>query len=606
MHDYQYNLEVVSVVPDKVLTGTADGLRHKLILHCSQRDATMDCTVTPSTFEVRNAPALEYVSISLVALDDAGGTQRVEASLAEPLLVGGLHRIVGAEWVALSSTSLVDSVAEASSPVCRVFVVWSMTRMDGCPVRTNNVETSLTETPLPEPAPAMSPLMASLCVPSSEKDCSSPNRFNSTQRDVAAELQSAQANTLKVTATAAPTTTTTTNTFAATSAARPHPWRSRAVDGLGLPTLSGVGYSVAISSPLIAVEAPSYRGSRWTESTIGPLSTDVSSLSVLISRLVLDSSVANPEISAAGQTARVSIALDEEQEESQQRPVNDCGDACRAPSDHAGGFTAAAHDPLHRGSAADVESSRGASATSALSGLVEPQVGGLQDAVLEQFPFCSVSLTSKAEMAASSPDAPMSVLAVESSANTAHVEEGAQDTDASTAHADFLQLDPAFAVTDARAVTRVDYYASSTQAIGAVPLQTRLQNLYTVPSPQVLDRLKDQLAPPSLSPSSSTAEREPVTSHGLWGERPRPISFSRSVGSSGSAQEEIRREHEARRSCGALLTGLQIDDRDSSASLLTSSLALVKGHYVEARTESALSLLRWQALEGLRRRLIMY
>ncbi|CAG9580317.1 conserved hypothetical protein [Leishmania major strain Friedlin] len=605
MHDYQYNLEVVSVVPAEVLTDTRDERRHKLILHCTRRDAIIDCTTAPSTFEVRNAPSFELVSISLVAVDCAGGSEHVEASSSDPLLVGGPHRTVGAVWVPLRSVSAVDSASEASAPVSRVFVAWSVTRMDGDSVRKGDLELSPGKTPVLTPDPTVSPLIASPFALSATEDSLPPNHFSSTHQGVASELESAEADTPKAATAATVTTATTTDTFPVTSDAGAGSSLSCAVVGLCVPPLHGVICSEEVLWPLNAFEAGSARGSRLTESTNGPFADKGSVLSLLLSRLVVGSSVTNPEISAGGQAARVSVVLDEGQETGQQRIENDRCGASRAPSTHAGGVAAPGQDPLHRASAVDVERHGGAPSTSALCEPAEQQVCGCQDIVLEQFPFCSVSLTSKGTIATSSPHSPACTPASESSANAAHAENGAEHTGASAGHVGSLQLDPALAAADARTTTWVDYYASSTQAIGVVPLQTRLQNLYTVPSPQLLDRLKDQLGPPSLSAASPTAEPAPVTYHGLWYGRDRQINFSRCLGSSGSAQEEIRREQEVKRSGAALLAGMQIDGGDSSVSPSASPMARVKGHYVEVRTESALALLRRQALGGLQRRRIM-
>ncbi|CAC9525379.1 conserved hypothetical protein [Leishmania infantum JPCM5] len=604
MHDYQYNLEVVSVVPAEVLTDTGDERRHKLIFHCTRRDAIIHCTAAPSTFEVRNAPSFELVSISLVAVDRTGGSEHVEASSSDPLLIGGPHRTVGAVWVPLSSVSAVDSAAEASAPASRVFVAWSVTRMNVDSVRKGNLELSPGKTPLLMPDPTVSPLIASPFVLSAMGDCPPPNHFISTQRGVASELESAQADALKAATAATVTTVTTTDTFPVTSGAGAGSSLSCAVVGLCVPPPHGVICSEEVLWPLTACEVEWARGSRLTESTNGPIADEGSALSLLISRLVLGSSVTNPEISAGGQTGRVSIVLDEGQETSQQCIENDrCGASC-ASSKHAGGLTAPGQNPMHRALAADVESHGAAPSTSALCKPAEQQVLGCQDVVLEQFPFRSVPLTSKGTMATSSPHSPACTPAAESSANTAHAEEGAEDTGASADHVGSLKPDPAHAAADARTTTWVDYYASSTQAIGAVPLQTRLQNLYTVPSPQLLDRLKDQLGPPSLSAASPTAEPAPVTDHGLWYGRNRQINFSQCRGSSGSAQEEIRREQEAKRSGAALLAGMQIDEEDNSVCSSASPMARVRGHYAEVRTESALALLRRQALDKLQRRRI--
>ncbi|CBZ29582.1 conserved hypothetical protein [Leishmania mexicana MHOM/GT/2001/U1103] len=604
MHDYQYNLEVVSVVPAEALTDTGDERRHKLVLHCTRRDAIIRCTAAPSTFEVRNGPSLELVSISLVAVDRAGGSEHVEASSSDPLLIGGPHRTVGAVWVPLRSASAVDSAAKAADPVSRVFVAWSVTRMDGASVGKGDLELSPAKMPLLTPGPTVSPLMASPFVLSAGVDSPSPNHFSSTHRGVTAELENAQADSLKAATAATVTTATTTNTFPVTGGAGAGSLLSCAVVESPVPLLHGIICSEEVLWPFTACEAGSAQGSRLTDSTNGPLSDQGSAVSLFISRLILGSSVTNPEISAGAQTARVSIVHDEGQEAGQQDIENDrCGASC-APSKQARGLTAPGQDLLHRPSAADVEGQGGAPSASALGESAEQQASGCQDVVLEQFPFCSVSLTSKGTISTSSPHSPTCTPAAESSLNTAHAEGGADVTGASVGHAGSLQLDPTLAATDARTTTWVDYYASSTQAMGAVPLQTRLQNLYTVPSPQLLDRLKDELGPPSLSAASPTAEPAPITYHGLWYERNRHINFSRCLGSSGSAQEEIRREQEAKRSGAALLAGVQIDDKDSSASSLASPMVRVRGHYTEVRTVSALALLRRQALDGLQRRRI--
>ncbi|KAG5494741.1 hypothetical protein JIQ42_02356 [Leishmania sp. Namibia] len=555
MHDYQFNLEVVSAVPAAVLDCTGDGLRHKLILRCTRRDATIECTAVPSAFEVRNAPSFELVSVALVAVDRVGGAERVEASSAEPLLVGGPHRTVGAVWVPLISTSAVDSTAAVPLAATRVFVAWSMTRMDGCEVRIVDVEPSPTQASLSASAANFPLITAPVLVHFSEEDFPSPNPLNTTHRGVVSEPEDAQAREQEVSTGAAATTTTKNSAFAVTGSTRSRSLFSHAVADLVLPPLHGIGRSGEALSPLVADGTDSLRGRGSLGSATGPHLAEFGAVSVLISRLVLGSSFPSPVSSTAEQAARVSIVLDEEQEASQQLIESDRCDFCCAPSEHSGDVSVTAHDLLHQGSADDAKSSSGAPDSSALSELAGADAG-----------------------------------------NTVAVA------------ADFgsPRLDSPLALPDAPNATWVDYYASSTQSIGAVPIQTRVQNLYTVPSPYLLDRLKDQLAQPCLSPSSPTAVPAPVISHGLWRERHRQINASRWVGGECSAQEEIRLEHEAKRGSGALLTGMQANDGDSSASSLTLSLGRVKGRYVGVGAESSLALLRRQALDGLRPQRIMY
>ncbi|KAG5471010.1 hypothetical protein CUR178_02317 [Leishmania enriettii] len=554
MHDYQYNLEVVSAVPAAALDCTSDGLRRKLILRCTRRDAMIECTAVPSAFEVRNAPSFELISVALVAVDRVGGAERVEASSAEPLLVGGPHRTVGAVWVPLVSTSAVDASAAVPLTAPRVFVAWSMTRMDGCEVRIVDVEPSPAQASLWASAENLSPITAPVLVHFGEDDCPSPSPLNTTHRGVVSEPEDAQAREQEVSTAAAATTMTTNSAFTVTGSTRGRSLFSQTVADLVLPPLHGIGRSGEALSPLVADGADSLRRCGSLGSATGPQSAEFGAVSVLISRLVLGSSFPSPGSSTAEQAPRVSIVLDEEQEASQQLIESDrCG--CRAPSEHSGAVSVTAHDLLHHGSADDAKSSSGPPDSSVLSELAGTDAG-----------------------------------------NTVAVA------------ADFgsPRLDSPLAAPDAPTARWVDYYASSTQSIGAVPIQTRVQNLYTVPSPYLLDRLRDQLAPPCLSPSSPTAVPSPFISHGLWRERHRKISVSRWVGGEYSAQEEIRLEHEAKRGSGPVLTGMQVNDGDSSASSLTLSLGGVKGHCVGVSAESSLALLRRQALDRLRPQRVMY
>ncbi|GET91530.1 hypothetical protein, conserved [Leishmania tarentolae] len=605
MHDYQYNLEVVSIIPTNALADTGDGRQRKLVLHCTRRDAIIDCTVAPSSFEVRNAPNFELVSISLVSADGAGGAEHVEASSSNPLLVGGPHRTVGAVWVPLGPAAAADPAPEGSPLVSRVFVAWSVTRMDGDPAKNGHLPASPAKTTLSMPDATASSLISSPFVPSAREDCPSPNDFSSTHRGVTWELECGESDALKPSTATTAAGLNTSNAVACTSSAGVGSSLSCDVVGMRVPPRHGVIGSDDVFRPRTTSEAGSAGGRRLTESATTLFSDDAGPASLLISRLPLGSSVTNPAISAGGQTARVSIVVDEQQKTSEQLIENEGDCASRTPSKHVGEHTAAVQDALHRASAVDTASHAGASSMRVLGGPTEQQASGFEDVVLEQFPLCSVSLRRKSAICTSSPHSPVCTLAAESRSDTAHVEEGAEDTGAFANQVVSLPLDSALAATDARTPTWVDYYASSTQAIGVVPLQTRFQNLYTVPSPPLLGYLKNQLAPPSSSAASPTAEPAPVTYHELWYARRRQ-SHSGRAGGSGSAQEEIRREQEAKRSGGTPPAGMQIGDNNSSASLLGSPMAPLREPHVEVRTESALTLLRRQALDGLQRQRVMY
>ncbi|KAG5470594.1 hypothetical protein LSCM1_01839 [Leishmania martiniquensis] len=534
MHDYQYDLEVVSVIPAPVLDSSDDGLQRKLILHCTQRDAMMDCATVPSTFEVRNAPGVEFVSIALVEVDRAGGTDRVEASSAEPLCVGGPHRAVGAMWVPLIPRTGVDSGTAASPEVTRVFVAWSMTRMDGCMIRESDLESACISAPL--------------LVEFGREGCSSPHLLNSTHPGLIREPEDAQAGVVEAATAAAVTTATTTDAFPVSSATGNPVLFFDAVAELVVPPLHGAVSSAEFLLPAVTGDADARQGRSSSGSASGPFSAEAAPVSFLISRLLLGNT-------AAG-AARVSIVLDEEEEANRQHIESGSGGGCLTPSEYSRETAVTGYDLLQRNLTEHVKSSSRAHDSRLVS-----DFAGLNAGNTSVSPVAGV---------------------------------------------DFPVLDSEVAVTDARTVTWVDYYASSTQLIGPVPIQTRLQNLYTVPSPYLLDRLKDQLAPQCPSPSSPTVAPAPVAAHGLWRERHRHVCVSRWLGRENAAQEEIWHEHEARRGGGALLAGIEAGNIDGGSSSLAVPLAGVKRHDVDVRSESSLTLLLRQALEGLRPRRVMY
>ncbi|KAK7199794.1 hypothetical protein NESM_000026300 [Novymonas esmeraldas] len=609
MDQFQYHLEVVNVVPAEVLSttttttttvagaaaaaGHASAMRPKLVLRCTRRDATMECTAAPSTFEVRNASSYEYVSIALVTVDDASGATLTVASSSEPLLVGGPRRTVGAAWVPLSAPSA------ASTP--RVFVSWTMTRMDGSEVKDAELEAPPVGSRCCSPSDAPAVFLNTSISGNSTGDASaSPDYFASTRRGHTAELEQTQADALVSStsaASAAALTAAAATTRAVITPMRSSTSRSAVAVAVGVgPTRTGSRHSLEVAS-LVFGSGTSVRSSCSAGGGSGPLGAEVAPVSVLSLRSVLGSSssggVASPDSSGGGSVARVSIVLDAEQEASQVLHGGDRSGARHSSVEEAPAAAAAAAEAAspashsRRSAAAGAESGGSASAIRTPSVPASQQLCDAQEAVVAQFPSFSVAPPSTPAMADVGGAVPP------------RVDEGSAGPLSPVAP----PLDLAAATTLRTTATWVDYYASSTQAIGPVPLQTRLQNLYTVPSPLVLDRVSMDLAPPPPPSSESpTVTAAVAASHGLWRERPHHLRVSRWVGASGSAQEEIRREHTARKSSAALPAALSSDDLASG----TPSMARVHGHYVEVRTESTLTLLRQQAIDGLRRQRVMY
>jgi hypothetical protein len=135
---YQYTVEVVNVIPADALGGGTQS--SKITLRCVRRDATFDCMTVPAVFEVRNAPGYDLLECVLASHDDS---HTILAHSVSPLVMGGPHRTVGAVWVPLepvaSSLSLNDTQAP-SLPTARIFVAWTMSKMDGSPLCQSELE----------------------------------------------------------------------------------------------------------------------------------------------------------------------------------------------------------------------------------------------------------------------------------------------------------------------------------------------------------------------------------------------------------------------------------------------------------------------------------
>ncbi|KAG5496252.1 hypothetical protein JKF63_02553 [Porcisia hertigi] len=590
MHDYQYRLEVVSVLPPEVLARPEDSSQRKLILRCARRDALMEGTAAPSTFEVRNAPSFENIFISLVTVDHANGSEHVEARSSEPLLVGGPHRTVGAVWVPLNAIPVVEPVAAAAAPppVCRIFLAWSMTRMDGRPIRADHLEIPGKESPLAGlPAAEGSP---------------SPTHLNSSRRDLTLNPYGAPTDGLNAGTTpevASPSTTTT----SVVATLIPCPLPPRVIVAPGVLALQNVHRGEVAPLPIATIGAGLARQSSSTGNASGLLSAEASSGPVLVLPSVFGNNAANTETSAAERKAHVYALLGAEQKSAQRVVVSARGDSSRSSGDHAGGIRAV----VPHGSVVNAEGSSTTFAGAGSPQVAERQVSWLEDVGTLQSSPLTVLSSSKARNAATSPQSPPSGPAAESSEIATRLEEGTEDSGAPAVHVGSRGHDSAPAEDGAEHPTWVDYYASSTQAIGFVPLQTRYRNLYTVPSPYLLDRLRNEMVPRIASSSSlPSAQPAPVISHELWRERHRERNVCRWITTSDSAQEEIRREHEARQNPVAPLALLEANGPENTAPSSTSPLVLVKGSYTEASAEPALTVLRQRALHGLRRHRVMY
>ncbi|KPI90769.1 hypothetical protein ABL78_0002 [Leptomonas seymouri] len=137
---YQFNVEVVNAILVDSLTGINDKAKHVVTLRCVRRDATFDCTQVPMSFEVRNAPSYDFLECKLALRDDA---HTVLAYSTTPLLIGGPHRIVGAVWVPLEAVGLSLSAEDGetpSRPMARLFVSWTMSKMDGSQLCASELE----------------------------------------------------------------------------------------------------------------------------------------------------------------------------------------------------------------------------------------------------------------------------------------------------------------------------------------------------------------------------------------------------------------------------------------------------------------------------------
>lgn len=537
MNDFDYVLEVVNVVPADLLSGTAEDKPRQLRLCCECRDAVMDCASVPATFEVRSAPSHEYFSCALVRdADGSGAYATTDAETAEPLLIGGPHRSVGAVWVHLRATGSVKPGDAAESG--RVFVSWRMARVDGQPVIASELPEPSATADAAAQAPGLPALTAAPLTPLGvsvltgaavdRQDDTSPDNFNSTHRG-----------------------------------------NARALDAL---LLEGSGNSAkppsevrgSSGSPLTFTDLGFARGVAAGGKSGHPPTHPSRPVSMLTPRFSLVNAGDGVSLAAASAVAHVSIVLDAEQEASQQMLEGDRSSSRRSPADGSPKSTASGSDTAQRSYKAGV-------AGSDLSPAPASTQAELEDAVLAQFPHFSVSVTL--------PDA------------AAPGEEKAEAAPTSTTD-------------DAGArQKRVDYYATSTQSIGVVPVQTRHQNLYTAPSPVLLDRLKAELALPAPAPVSDVfSVTTVIPSNGLWRERPRQFGVSRWIAGAGSAQEEIQQEHERRR----LVASVGAGDSNTDTAAAPATRMLQNGQFAEVRSESALTLLRQQALDGLWRQRVSY
>ena len=501
---YQYNVEVVNVIPADALTvGSKDGTWHKLTLRCVRRDAVFDCTEVPASFEVRNAPDYDQLECALVSHEDQ---HTVLARATAPVVIGGPHRAVGAVWVPLEAVSpsvhsAEDSKANAARPTARVFIAWTMTTMDGSPLSLSCLE-----------------------VPPSSIHSEATGTANKEERERGSPA----------------TSRTSAETSPANATESTH-----------------IGAVVTPVSVLVS--------SRHASATV---SGDFSNEDTLPVGQGGDSSSSsgnnNSKPDSASLAAHVSIVLYEaqgeaaaQQQQQQQQQPRDTEE--QGSNDDAQRFSSEPASTLHNGT--EREERDFASAGEAQD--VQPEQG----VVFSQFPRCCVSTSPVAEKAAD-----------------AASQEKAEATSSTSAF--------------------VDFYATSTQAIGDVSFEKRYRNLYLVPCPLLFDQIKaDMKRSTAASGSKDASKAAESTSDKLWWLTHRHGITDALLGSASSAIEAIQLEHEERlkkRSNGsAAAEGSAPSSKTSNGPDRVECNATISG-------EAALTVLRQQALAAVRQRRVAY